>query len=105
MDLATVNVIGALARSVVQKRGKGGGGALVGERPHTAITRTTLGAASSVHLASRGTERYHLHRVEICSKLGNESLRFATGSSKERELSLEREVLSGPIGCASAALR
>ena len=74
MDLATVNVIGALACSVVQKRGKGGG-ALVGERPHTAITRTTFWAASSAHLASRGTERYHLHRVEICSELGNESPR------------------------------
>ena len=57
MDLATVNVIGALARSVVQKRGKGGG-ALVGERPHTAITRTTFWAASSVRLASRGTWTY-----------------------------------------------
>ena len=43
MDLATVNVIGALACSVVQKRGKGGGGALVGETTHGDHTNNVLG--------------------------------------------------------------
>ena len=42
MDLATVNVIGALACSVVQKRGKGGG-ALVGETTHGDHTNNVWG--------------------------------------------------------------
>ena len=62
MDLATVNVIAALA--LLSRNGEKAAERWLG-RPHTAITRTTFWAASSVYLASRGTERYHLHRVEI----------------------------------------
>ena len=43
MDLATVNVIDALACSVVQKRGKGGGGALVGGTTHGDHTNNVWG--------------------------------------------------------------